>query len=42
MRKMELKLEDLAYQREAIEAVVRLFEGQPCQRRVENGVKPPE
>jgi type III restriction enzyme len=26
---MELKLEDLAYQREAIDAVVRLFEGQP-------------
>ena len=26
---MELKLEDLAYQREAIEAVVRLFQGQP-------------
>ena len=27
--KGELKLEDLAYQREAIDAVVRLFEGQP-------------
>jgi len=27
--KVELKLEDLAYQREAIDAVVRLFEGQP-------------
>jgi len=26
---MELKLEDLAYQREAVDAVVRLFEGQP-------------
>lgn len=26
---MELKLEDLAYQREAIDAVIRLFEGQP-------------
>ncbi len=26
---MELKLEDLAYQRKAIEAVVRLFQGQP-------------
>ncbi len=26
---MELKLEELAYQREAIDAVVRLFEGQP-------------
>jgi adenine-specific DNA-methyltransferase len=26
---MELQLEDLAYQREAIDAVIRLFEGQP-------------
>ena len=26
---MELKLEYLAYQREAIDAVVRLFDGQP-------------
>ena len=26
---MELKLEELSYQREAIDAVVRLFEGQP-------------
>jgi len=26
---MELKLEDLAYQREAVDAVVRLFKGQP-------------
>ena len=26
---MELKLEELSYQREAIDAVVQLFEGQP-------------
>ena len=26
---MELKLEDLAYQQEAIDALIRLFEGQP-------------